>query len=84
MKGITMSSEPKAKKVEEEKRAYKVRLRVQGENSTIFRDRMPFIDDKTNEAVKWLAANGYKESEIEIIGEKPAVWDTVFSKEIVA
>jgi hypothetical protein len=66
-------------KVETEKKSFKVRLRVYGDKATICRDRLPFIEDKTDEAVKWLAAHGYKESEIEIIGDKPAIWDTVFS-----
>jgi hypothetical protein len=65
-----------------EVKVYKVRLRVHGATATICRDRLPFIEDKTDEAVKWLAAHGYKEGEIEIIGEKPAVWDTVYPQPV--
>jgi hypothetical protein len=68
-----------AKEEKKEKVASKIRLRVYEEKSTIYRnDGMPSIDDKTDEAVKWLAAKGYKESDIEIIGEKPAIWATVY------
>ena len=77
----TAKVETKAK-VEPEKKAYKVRLRVYGANATICRDRLPFIEDKTDEVVKWLAAHDYKEEEIEIIGEKPAIWDTVFPQPV--
>ena len=74
--------EVKAKAAEVVKKTYKVRFRVQGGTATIFRDRMPYIEDKTDEAVKWLGANGYKESEIEIIGDKPAIWDTVYPQPV--
>jgi hypothetical protein len=66
----------------EEKKVYKVRLRIFGTKAVIFRDLMPSIEDKTEEAVKWLAAHDYKESDIEIIGEKPAIWDTVYPQPV--
>ena len=65
-----------------EAKVYKVRLRVHGATATICRDRLPFIDDKTDEAVTWLAAQGYKEAEIEIIGEKPAIWETIYPQPV--
>ena len=77
----TAKVETKAK-IEPEKKSYKVRLRVHGATATICRDCLPFIDDKTDEAVTWLAAQGYKEAEIEIIGEKPASWDTVYPQPV--
>ena len=72
-----------AEKTVEVKSPYKVRLRIYGDKATICRDRLPFIEDKTDEAVKWLAAHDYKESEIEIIGEKPAIWGTVYPSPVV-
>jgi len=38
----------------------------------------PTITDKTEKAVAWLKAKGYKVSDIELIGEKPVNWDTVW------
>lgn len=38
----------------------------------------PTITDKTSHAVEWLKAHGYKVTDIELIGEKPANWDTVW------
>ena len=59
----------------------KVRLKVYSQTSaTILRnDGLPRIDDKADKAVVWLAANGFKESDVELFGEKPANWDAVFS-----
>jgi hypothetical protein len=59
----------------------KIRFQVNaGGSSIIYRnDGLPFIIDKTNNAIKWIADKGYKEKEIEIIGEKPAEWDAIFS-----
>ena len=34
--------------------------------------------------MRWLHAKGYKEADIEIIGEKPAIWDAIFSPPVVA
>lgn len=39
---------------------------------------LPFISDRTEKAVEWLKAKGYKVTDIELIGAKPANWDTVF------
>jgi hypothetical protein len=68
-----------------EKSTSKVRLHVdtRGHSTIIRNDGLPFIEDKTDRAVRWLAANGFKENEIEIIGEKPACWSTIFSPPIV-
>ena len=62
------------------KSPYKVTLKVHSQSSaTIIRpDGFPQITDKTQDAVKWLAAKSYKPEEIEIIGEKPSNWDEVF------
>jgi hypothetical protein len=74
----------KATKVPE-KPTFKVRLRVddRGHSTIIRNEGLPFIEDKTDKAVIWLAANGFKENEIEIIGKKPACWDAVFSPPVV-
>lgn len=68
-----------------EKSTSKVRLHVyaQGHSKIIRNDKLPFIEDNTDRAVRWLAANGFKENEIEIIGEKPACWNTVFPPAVV-
>ena len=65
-------------KVETEKKTYKVRFKIFGTKATIYRDCMPYIEDRTDDAVKWLADHGYKESDIEIVGKKPAIWDTFY------
>ena len=39
---------------------------------------LPFISDRTEKTVEWLKAKGYKVSDIELIGEKPSNWDTVW------
>ena len=39
---------------------------------------LPFISDRTDKAVEWLKAKGYKVTDVELIGEKPSNWDTVF------
>jgi len=60
---------------------FKAQLRVHSqETSTVVRlNGMPMITDKTDKSVVWLAANGFKAEQIEIIGEKPANWDAVFN-----
>jgi hypothetical protein len=72
---------PKTEKTKTEKQVKKTSLHVKsGGSSIIYRgDNLPFICDKTDNAVKWLHDNGYKEEEIEIVGEKPEVWDSIFS-----
>jgi len=75
-------TKPKAEKVAA--KVYKARLRINSQDSaTIFRGNgLPYIDDKVDAAVTWLAANGFKADEIEIIGEKPAIWNTVYPTEV--
>jgi len=59
---------------------FKVQIRVSSDGtSTVIRKELPFIVDKTDKSVAWLVAQGFKESEIEIIGEKPANWDALFN-----
>lgn len=54
-------------------------------SSTIHRGGgLPMISDRTEAAVEWLKAQGYKPAEIELIGEKPANWDAVFDENPVA
>lgn len=68
----TKKEEPKVKKP--------VTFQVKGGSSIIYRnDGSPFIVEETGRAVKWLVDKGYKEKDIEIVGEKPAVWDAAFS-----
>ena len=38
----------------------------------------PTIVDRSEHAVEWLKAHGYKVTDIEIVGQKPANFDTVF------
>jgi hypothetical protein len=66
------------------KPTFKVRLRINpADTATIFRgEGLPFIDDKTDSAVKWLADKGYKPEEVEILGEKPAIWSTVYPEPV--
>jgi hypothetical protein len=70
----------------EEKKIYKISLDIRsGGSSIIYRhDGFPFICDTTDNSVKWLHDKGYKEADIEIIGEKPAIWDSIFSPPVVA
>lgn len=60
---------------------FKVQLRVHSqETSTIVRlvEDLPMITDKTDKAVLWLVAKGFKADEIEVIGEKPKNWNEAF------
>ena len=66
-------------KKEEPKVKKPVSLHIKGASSIIYREGLPFIMDKTENAVKWLADKGYKEKDIELVGEKPATWDDAFS-----
>lgn len=62
-----------------EAKSDKIRLVVRSQvSATIHRPNMPFIDDRTDKAVEWLAAKGFTPADIVIEGEKPANWDTVF------
>lgn len=61
-----------------ETKKFNVRIKINGNSSCIFRTGMPFIEDETNNSICWLKANGYKPEEIEIIGEKPECWNSVF------
>ena len=73
------------KREKAEKKVYKISLDVRSGSSVIYRhDGMPFICDTTDNSVKWLHDKGYKEAGIEIIGEKPAIWDSIFSPPVVA
>jgi hypothetical protein len=53
-------------------------------SAMIYRENLPTISDRTERAVEWLKAQGYKPVEIELIGEKPANWDAVFDENPVA
>ena len=68
-------------KKEAPKPTFKVDFQVKSEDSSIIyrKDGLPFIIDKTDKAIKWLIANDFKEKDIQIIGEKPAIWDDLFS-----
>ena len=66
-------------KKEEPKVKKPVSIHIKGASSIIYRVGLPFIMDKTENAVKWLADKGYKEKDIELVGEKPASWDSFFS-----
>lgn len=65
----------------EPKKVYKISLHVKSRGSSIIYrgDNLPFICDKTDNAVKWLVDKGYKEEDIELVGEKPSIWDSIFS-----
>jgi len=39
---------------------------------------LPFISDRTEKTVEWFKAKGYKVTDVELIGEKPSNWDTVW------
>ena len=73
-----------AKPVAVEKSKFKAHLRtVSCSSAIIYRDNMPDIIDNKEAAVRWLAEKGFKAEEIEVMGEKPANWDTVFSPSVV-
>lgn len=70
-----------AKKTEKKvvKKVYKIRLRVYPDGtSMIMRNELPSLIDKTENSINWLGANGFKPDEIELLGEKPPIWDTVY------
>ena len=76
------------KKQETEKKVaapvYKVTLVVHGERSTIHRGGgLPMLIDRTEKSVEWLAAHEYKPEEINIEGDKPACWATVYPEPVV-
>jgi len=77
---MSKAEEKKAEEKKAEKSKFKVRLRINSDgSSTIFRgEGLPYIDDKTEKAVQWLSDKGYKAEEVEIIGEKPKIWETVY------
>ena len=74
------------KKTTEKSIITKARLRVHSQtSSTILRnDGLPSITDNTEKAVQWLAAQGFKSTDIEIIGEKPANWDAIFNPPVAS
>jgi hypothetical protein len=69
----------KPDKNKEEKPKTQIRFRENaGGTSTIHRnDGLPSIDDKTENSIKWVQAQGYKPTDIEFIGQKPATWDAI-------
>lgn len=76
---MSKAEEKKAEEKKAEKSKFKVRLRVVGGSATIFRGNgLPYIDDKTENAVQWLSDKGYKAEEIELDGEKPDIWETIY------
>jgi len=66
-----------------EKKTTKVSLYVgtYGSSTIVREDRMPQIMDKTEKTVEWLKAKGYEVKDIELIGDKPANWNSVFEIE---
>jgi hypothetical protein len=72
----------KAPKVEAVSKKFKVTLQVKNGYSTIVREGLPRIDDNTEQAVEWLAKKEYKLEDIELIGEKPSNWDSVFNLQV--
>ena len=64
------------------KKTTKITIKFQGLSSTIFRDNLPSISDTTEKSIEWLAEKGYKESEIEIKGEKPKCWNNYFPEAV--
>jgi hypothetical protein len=58
---------------------YKAVIKIQGNLSTIYRPGLPFIHDKVDSAIHWLKKEGYKSEEINVIGEKPSLWNEIFS-----
>ena len=78
-----MAETSKAKEVSTKKKTTTVSLYVTNYgSSTIVRSGgMPMIIDQTDKALEWLKAHEYKASDIEIIGEKPSCWDTIYPSE---
>ena len=74
----------KAKDVVAVKKTTTVSLHVgrHGSSMIVRSEGLPMISDKTERAVEWLAAQGFKPKDIELVGEKPANWDAVFEIEI--
>jgi hypothetical protein len=65
------------KKVEEVKKEYKIRVRFDGSRTaTIYYPGMPFVIDIVDNVLNKISS--YKEDDIEVIGEKPANWETWF------
>jgi len=58
----------------------KVRIRIHTDGkSTIYRNEgLPSIDDKTDNAIQWLFDKGFKSEEVEIFGQKPENWNSIF------
>jgi len=70
----------KAKDVVAVKKTTTVSLHVgiHGSSTIVRSEGLPMIGDRTDKAVEWLAAQGFKPNDIELVGEKPANWDAVF------
>lgn len=67
-------------KISEEKKQYEVRVKFDGSaTATIYKPGLPLVIDKVEEVVKALTHLA-EESNIEVIGEKPACWETYFPK----
>ena len=67
-----------AAKIAVVKSKFKVCLCTDSSSAKIYRPNMPYIIDNKEAAVRWLAEKGFKAEEIEVVGEKPVNWDTVF------
>ena len=71
------------KEIEKEikKNVKKISFHVKSDSSIIYRNNteLPFLIDKTENSIKWLVENGFKQEDIEIVGEKPPMWDAIFS-----
>jgi MoaA/NifB/PqqE/SkfB family radical SAM enzyme len=79
-----MNAAKKETEKEIKKIVKKISFHVKSSSSIIYRNNtgLPFIIDKTENAIKWLIDNGIKQDDIEIIGEKPDIWDSMFSPQI--
>ena len=61
------------------KKVYKIRIQFYSEGGAmITRKDLPALIDTTENSVKWLAEQGFKPDDIEVIGEKPASWNDVY------
>ena len=70
-----------ANKAEVVKPVSKIRIKSFPDGtSTIYRnDGLPTITDKSVSALCWIKSNGFNEADIEVIGDKPDCWETVFA-----
>jgi len=77
---MSKAEEKKAEKVKEEKAKFKISIRIHGDGtSTVYQGNgFPHIIDKTEKSIQWLANKGFKAEEIEILGDKPEVWESIY------